>query len=107
MNFQIIFHSIKLTLENKLYNTLSSLNQIDSCIHFAGLKAVGESVKLPLLYYHINLTGTFNLLNVLQKLIVINSFFIISTVYGSSKPPYMKIVVGIGIIIPMEKLNIC
>ena len=35
---------------------------IDSVIHFAGLKAVGESVSLPLYYYHNNLTGTFNLL---------------------------------------------
>ena len=30
-------------------------NDIDSCIHFAGLKAVGESVSLPLYYYHNNL----------------------------------------------------
>ncbi|MBP3436787.1 MAG: SDR family NAD(P)-dependent oxidoreductase, partial [Clostridia bacterium] len=35
---------------------------IDSVIHFAGLKAVGESVEKPLLYYHNNLTGTFHLL---------------------------------------------
>ena len=35
---------------------------IDSVIHFAGLKAVGESCRLPLMYYHNNLTGTFNLL---------------------------------------------
>ena len=36
--------------------------EIDSVIHFAGLKAVGESCQLPLLYYNNNLTGTFNLL---------------------------------------------
>jgi UDP-glucose 4-epimerase len=36
-------------------------NQIDGAIHFAGLKAVGESVQQPLRYYHNNLTGTFNL----------------------------------------------
>ena len=46
---------------------LSSVGKIDSCIHFAGLKAVGESVKLPLLYYHNNLTGTFFLLEVLKN----------------------------------------
>ena len=33
-------------------------NKIDSVIHFAGLKAVGESVKIPLRYYHNNITGT-------------------------------------------------
>jgi UDP-glucose 4-epimerase len=42
-------------------------NDIDSGIHFAGLKAVGESVLQPLRYYHNNLTGTFNLCNVMQK----------------------------------------
>lgn len=42
-------------------------NDIDSVIHFAGLKAVGESVLQPLRYYHNNLTGTFNLCSVMQK----------------------------------------
>lgn len=37
-------------------------NDIDSVIHFAGLKSVGESVSLPLEYYHNNITGTLNLL---------------------------------------------
>jgi len=38
-----------------------------SCIHFAGLKAVGESVRLPLLYYRNNLDGTFCLLDCLDR----------------------------------------
>lgn len=38
-----------------------------SCIHFAGLKAVGESVQKPLLYYNNNLMGTINLLHLLDK----------------------------------------
>ena len=42
-------------------------NDIDSAIHFAGLKAVGESVAQPLRYYHNNLTGTFNLCEIMQK----------------------------------------
>ena len=42
-------------------------NEIDSCIHFAGLKAVGESCAQPLRYYHNNLTGTFNLCALLSK----------------------------------------
>lgn len=58
-------------------------NKIESCIHFAGLKAVGESCEKPLLYYHNNLTGTFNLCSLLQKYgakrIVFSSS---ATVYG-------------------------
>ena len=42
-------------------------HKIDACIHFAGLKAVGESCSLPLRYYHNNLTGTFNLLDCMLK----------------------------------------
>ena len=38
-----------------------------ACIHFAGLKAVGESVRLPLLYYENNLLSTINLLNLMDK----------------------------------------
>ena len=58
-------------------------NEIDSCIHFAGLKAVGESCQQPLRYYHNNLTGTFNLCSLLSKYgakrIVFSSS---ATVYG-------------------------
>ncbi|MCR4922958.1 MAG: UDP-glucose 4-epimerase GalE [Lachnospiraceae bacterium] len=41
--------------------------KIDCCIHFAGLKAVGESVKMPLEYYHNNVTGTLILCDSLRK----------------------------------------
>ena len=41
--------------------------EIDSVIHFAGLKAVGESCSIPLKYYHNNLTGTFNLVDCMQR----------------------------------------
>jgi len=64
---------------------------IDSVIHFAGLKAVGESVSLPLLYYHNNLTGTFNLLEVMQKHGVKRIVFSSSaTVYGLPKTVPIK-----------------
>lgn len=57
--------------------------EIDSVIHFAGLKAVGESCSLPLLYYHNNLTGTFNLLNSMIRHNVNRIVFSSSaTVYG-------------------------
>ena len=58
--------------------------EIDSVIHFAGLKSVGESVSLPLLYYHNNLTGTFNLCNLMIKYNVNRIVFSSSaTVYGN------------------------
>ncbi len=60
--------------------------EIDSVIHFAGLKAVGESVQLPILYYHNNLTGTFNLLSSMEKHGVNRIVFSSSaTVYGMPK----------------------
>jgi len=59
-------------------------NQIDSVIHFAALKAVGESVAMPLEYYSNNLTGTLNLLQVMKTHGVKNFVFSSSaTVYGN------------------------
>ena len=60
-------------------------NKIDSVIHFAGLKAVGESVEKPLLYYKNNITGTVNLLEVMEEYDVKKIVFSSSaTVYGYS-----------------------
>jgi len=60
-------------------------NKIDSVIHFAGLKAVGESVEKPLLYYKNNITGTVNLLEVMKEQDVKKIVFSSSaTVYGYS-----------------------
>jgi len=68
----------KPTLENVFAN-----EKIDSVIHFAGLKAVGESVEVPLKYYHNNITGTLNLCEVMKKFVVKNLVFSSSaTVYG-------------------------
>ena len=59
---------------------------IDSCIHFAGLKAVGESVAKPLMYYENNISGTLVLLEVMQGHNVKNIVFSSSaTVYGDPK----------------------
>jgi len=61
-------------------------NEIDVVIHFAGLKAVGESVSQPLRYYHNNITGTLNLLESMQAHEVKNIVFSSSaTVYGQPK----------------------
>ncbi|TDL73757.1 UDP-glucose 4-epimerase GalE [Rhodococcus qingshengii] len=58
-------------------------NNIEAVIHFAGLKAVGESVSIPLHYYHNNITGTLILCEVMNKFGVKNIVFSSSaTVYG-------------------------
>jgi len=63
-----------------------SEDTIDSVIHFAGFKAVGESVAKPLEYYHNNLTSTFVLLELMRKYGVKNFVFSSSaTVYGDAK----------------------
>lgn len=63
--------------------TVFSENEIEAVIHFAGLKAVGESVSIPLRYYHNNLTGTLILCEVMEEFGVHNMVFSSSvTVYG-------------------------
>lgn len=63
-------------------------NEFDTVIHFAGLKAVGESVEQPLRYYENNVGGTINLLECMQeygtKKIVFSSS---ATVYGIQESP--------------------
>lgn len=71
-----------------------------ACIHFAGLKAVGESTKIPLKYYHNNLTGTFHLLELMDEFQCHSLVFSSSaTVYGA--PDHMPVSesepVGLGI----------
>ena len=59
-------------------------NEIECCIHFAGLKAVGESVAKPLEYYKNNISGTLVLLEEMRKYGVKNMIFSSSaTVYGN------------------------
>lgn len=61
-------------------------NNIDGVIHFAGLKAVGESTQIPLRYYHNNITGTLILMELMEKYDVNNIVFSSSaTVYGMPK----------------------
>ena len=58
-------------------------NQIDCVINFAGLKAVGESVKKPLEYYHTNITGAINILESMREHNCFKFIFSSSaTVYG-------------------------
>lgn len=61
-------------------------HKIDAVIHFAGLKAVGESVEKPLMYYQNNLTGTLNLCELMNEYNCKRMIFSSSaTVYGSPK----------------------
>lgn len=70
-------------LDYSLLEKLFSTHKIDAVIHFAGLKAVGESVIDPLRYYENNVFGTTVLLKVMQKFNVKRFVFSSSaTVYG-------------------------
>jgi UDP-glucose 4-epimerase len=69
--------------DEDILNHIFSSHKIDSVIHFAGLKAVGESVSEPLLYYDNNVSGTITLCSVMGKYGVKNLVFSSSaTVYG-------------------------
>ncbi len=71
-------------LDRKAMEEIFSKEKIDSCIHFAGLKAVGESVQKPWEYYENNIGGTLILVDVMRKHGVKNMIFSSSaTVYGS------------------------
>ncbi len=70
-------------LDKEKLRQIFELEQIDSVIHFAGLKAVGESCMIPLTYYRNNLSGTITLLEVMQEFNVKKLVFSSSaTVYG-------------------------
>ena len=77
------FYEVDLLDEEKLEKVFKE-NNIESVIHFAGLKAVGESVSKPIEYYHNNITGTLILLKLMKKYnckkIVFSSS---ATVYGT------------------------
>ncbi len=68
------------------FATVFKENKLDAVIHFAGLKAVGESVSIPLKYYQNNLISTLNLLELMKQYHVYNLAFSSSaTVYGEPK----------------------
>ena len=70
-------------LDREALTEIFEKEEIDSCIHFAGLKAVGESVAKPWEYYENNIAGTLTLVDVMRKHGVKNIIFSSSaTVYG-------------------------
>ncbi|MCF7741437.1 MAG: UDP-glucose 4-epimerase GalE, partial [Candidatus Marinimicrobia bacterium] len=79
---QIPFHQVDILDKKSLHEVFSKYN-FDAVIHFAALKAVGESVEKPLLYYHNNVSGSLILYEVMQEHNVKNIVFSSSaTVYG-------------------------
>ena len=80
-----IFEKVDL-LDKKGLEELFKMYNFEGVIHFAGLKAVGESVEKPLYYYQNNVEGTLNLLDTMRQFDVKNIVFSSScTVYGDPK----------------------
>ena len=89
-NKELTFYQIDVTDEVKL-ETIFSNHEIDGVIHFAGLKAVGESVEKPLAYYYNNLVSTMVLANACLKHHVNRFVFSSSaTVYGDNTVPFVE-----------------
>lgn len=81
-NKSFSFYEVNL-LDKEGLTKVFSENEIEAVIHFAGFKAVGESVSIPLKYYDNNVTGTIILLEVMEEFDVKNIVFSSSaTVYG-------------------------
>lgn len=89
-NKKVDFFEVDVTNKKDL-ELIFKNNKIDGIIHFAGLKAVGESVQKPLEYYFNNLVSTMYLLEMCKKYKV-NKFIFSSsaTVYGENKVPFTE-----------------
>ncbi len=86
----VIFYELDIADEAGMTKVFEENKGIEACIHFAGLKAVGESVEKPLEYYKNNISGTLVLLEVCRKFNMKNIVFSSSaTVYG--KPAFIPI----------------
>jgi UDP-glucose 4-epimerase len=73
--------------DEQALNGIFEQHKIEAVIHFAGLKAVGESSEIPLAYYQNNVSGSVTLFNVMAKHNVKNLVFSSSaTVYGENNP---------------------
>jgi UDP-glucose 4-epimerase len=82
---KITFYQVNI-LDREALRDVFSRHPVQAVIHFAGFKAVGESVSIPLKYFHNNVSGTLVLLDVMQQHAVKNIVFSSSaTVYGDVK----------------------
>jgi UDP-glucose 4-epimerase len=89
-NKDVLFYQVDVT-DEKAVESIFSSHQIDGVIHFAGLKAVGESVEKPHEYYYNNIISTI----ILSKACIknnVNKFVFSSsaTVYGENKVPFIE-----------------
>ena len=83
MEDMLVFRSCDIRDGDTLEQVLQEFPDITSCVHFAGLKAVGESAANPLAYYHCNVGGTVHLLQALERHDISKFVFSSSaTVYG-------------------------
>jgi len=81
----LVFHQVDI-LDKQGLNKIFAAERVDTVIHFAALKSVGESVAQPLHYYYNNVTGTLVLCEVMRDHGVKNLVFSSSaTVYGDSE----------------------
>ncbi|WP_444994336.1 UDP-glucose 4-epimerase GalE [Aliikangiella sp. IMCC44359] len=79
---EVVFYKADIREKDKLISIFEE-HQIDGVVHFAGLKAVGESTQIPLEYYEQNVYGTVSLLKVMQQFNCLRIVFSSSaTVYG-------------------------
>ncbi|MFZ0023008.1 UDP-glucose 4-epimerase GalE [Acinetobacter sp.] len=78
--------------DSQLLDQVFQQNSIDAVIHFAGLKAVGESQQIPLAYFDNNIAGSISLVQAMQRAQVFKLVFSSSaTVYGENNPsPYQE-----------------
>ena len=90
-NKKVAFYNIDATNFNDV-SSLCKQYKFDAIIHFAGYKAVGESVEKPLIYYHNNLLSTINLAKVALKYNITKFIFSSSaTVYGNGIAPFNEL----------------
>ncbi len=95
----VVFHQVDLLDRESLHRVFDQ-HTFSAVIHFAALKAPGESVMMPLRYYHNNLTGTIHLLEAMRSAGVRDIVFSSSaTVYGEINTPPLREDMPVGNVI--------
>jgi len=99
-NSQVKFYEVDVCCEESL-RTVFNENKIDAIIHFAGFKAVYESIEKPLMYYSNNLGATMNLCKIMAEFNVTKLVFSSSaTVYLADNPVPLTEIANLGAINP-------
>lgn len=97
----VVFYDFNMTDKTRL-NEVFVEHKIDAVVHFAGLKAVAESIERPLEYYLNNIDSTLTLLELIRRHAIKKLVFSSSaTVYGTANAPYQEeSQTGVGIANP-------